>query len=51
MDLDGKELNHFNATFFKVIGNARHLTGSEAPTNTIMDLKALICSYGSELTS
>ena len=45
MDIDGRELYHFKATFFRVIGNARHLMGSEAPANAILDLKASICSW------
>ena len=51
MDLGGKELNHFSAAFFNVIGKALHLTGFEAPANAILDLKASMCSYGLELPS
>ena len=51
MDLDGRELNHFKAVFFKVIGNAQHLMGFKAPANVILDLKASICSYESKLPS
>lgn len=44
INFDGKELNRFNAAFFSVIGKALHLTGSEAPIDAILDLKASICS-------
>ena len=44
MDFDGKELNHFKAAFFNVIGKTLHLMGFEAPANAILDLKASICS-------
>ena len=47
MDLYGRELNHFKVAFFNAIGNAQHLTGSKAPTNAILDLKASICFCGS----
>ena len=40
MDLDGSELNHFDAAFFSVIENALHLTGSKAPVRAILGLKA-----------
>ena len=51
MDLGGKELKHFSATFFKIIGKAVNLTGSEAPAKAILDLKLSICSYELKLPS
>ena len=51
MDLGGRELNHFKATFFNMIRNARHLTGSDAAAKAILDLKASQCSWESVLPS
>ena len=44
MDLGGKELNHFNATFFNMIEKALYLMKLEVPAKAILDLKASMCS-------
>ena len=51
MDLEGSTLNHLRAAFFNLIGKALQVTGSEALTRVILDLKAFICFWGSALPS